>query len=158
MNGYYIKNTHFDGTPKWFIEKPYRHNVVYKLSVGKAVYIGSSTDLQKRIDQHSKSLRENKHSSKLLQREFNLYHFYDLEILEVLGKDADYKSLWEMEQFYMDKIHPNANTNYAVEPKYKTINIILDNDLIEFITTHKNKNRFINDCIRKHYNLDNKIE
>lgn len=146
---YYIRGKHYDGTPKWYISPKVRYNVIYQISIGEAVYVGSSTNLQKRICQHEKQLRDNTHSSSMLQSEFNKHHSYNLKILEILDKNANYKMLLEREQFYIDSIHPNANSNNAMRKRTKHILVNMDLDLIPFIESQTNKNSFINDCIRK---------
>lgn len=40
----------------------------------------------------------------------------------------------------------------------KAISVRIDLDLYEYVSSKTNKNRFINDCIREHYNSENKNE
>lgn len=158
MNGYYIKHTHFDGTPKWYVEKEYRYNVIYQITIGNAVYIGSSRDLMKRLYQHAKSLRENKHHSNILQDEFNKYHHYDLKILEVLSKDASYNDLLERERFHISKLHPNANVQNSLSDRYKTIKVYFDEDIAQCLSKIKHRNNFINNAVREKLNREGKPE
>lgn len=158
MNGYYIKHTHFDGTPKWYIEKECRYNVVYQITIGNAVYIGSSRDLMKRLYQHAKILRGNKHHSNILQSEFNKYHHFDLKILEVLSKDIPYSELLERERFYIGRLHPNANTQNSLYGRYKTVKVYFDEDVAQRLSKIRYRNGFINDAVREKLNREEKPE
>lgn len=158
MKGYYINHTHFDGTPKWYVEKEYRYNVVYQITIGNAKYIGSSCDLMKRLYQHVKNLRDNNHHSDVLQNEFNKYHYYDLNILEVLGKGVSYKELLERERFYIEKLHPNANIQNSISVKNKTIKVYLEKDVSSRLSQIKHKNIFINNAVREKLDKEEKPE
>ena len=82
--------------------------VIYGIlnKVSGKYYIGSAVNFSKRKSRHLKLLRENKHHSYLLQKEWdeNLFDFIILE--KVLGKEF----LTEREQWWID----NTNSFYNI--------------------------------------------
>ena len=73
------------------------------------LYIGSSSDITKRIKRHFSQLRNNKHHSKYLQRVYNKYGQNALEVRVVEYCDVDI--LIQREQYYLDTYKPIFNTN-----------------------------------------------
>lgn len=70
-------------------------------------YIGSSKDINKRFNQHTKALIKNKHGNKYLQSSWNKYgsNYFILEILEIV----DINILIETEQKYLNDLNPTYN-------------------------------------------------
>lgn len=77
---------------------------------GKA-YIGSTNNLGKRLDEHRRALRENKHYNKYLQYSWNKYGegAFEFNILQYVG---DLGRLVEFEQFWMDKYREEGKELY----------------------------------------------
>jgi group I intron endonuclease len=75
---------------------------VYKLFIpgGSKFYIGSSSNLQKRITRHKLDLLKDKHPNRHLQNSFNKHgKVFIVEILEEVSNEAD---LDTREQYYID--------------------------------------------------------
>lgn len=80
---------------------------IYKIENIKngKIYIGSSIDIDKRIDRHKNELIKNKHVNSHLQRDFNKYgiDYYTFECIELCDDD----NLRVLEQKYLDEIFSN---------------------------------------------------
>lgn len=63
-------------------------------------YVGSSINISKRWDVHIKSLRNDKHHSKKLQRHFNKYGESDLQFSILIG--CEKTELIKIEQYFID--------------------------------------------------------
>ncbi len=76
-------------------------------------YIGSSTNILKRVRRHSTVLRHNKHINKYLQNAVNKYgqESFIFELLECCNID----NLIEREQHYMDTLKPQYNLRPLAE-------------------------------------------
>lgn len=87
---------------------------VYKIEnvVNGKIYIGSSSDLDRRRKQHFIALLNNKHFNSHLQRSYNKWgeQSFEFKIIEVL-EDTDSLSelLLEREQYYLDLLKPEYN-------------------------------------------------
>lgn len=56
--------------------------MIYNAGLHK-VYIGQSEDIERRIEQHFKSLQKNKHSNKMMQEDYNgMSHAFQIIILK----------------------------------------------------------------------------
>lgn len=77
----------------------------FKNTVNNKIYIGSSTELDKRKENHIYSLRKGTHHSVYFQRAWDKYgeESFKYEILELLDDDTTTKELLEREQFWLDK-------------------------------------------------------
>lgn len=75
-------------------------------------YIGSSNNIEKRINCHFSNLLKNKHCNKKLQNSYNKYgkSFFTYEILEMFEK-IDKKQLLEIEQKYINNYDFNMLYN-----------------------------------------------
>jgi group I intron endonuclease len=84
---------------------------IYKIEnlINGRIYIGSSVDINKRINRHKNDLVNNKHVNCYLQRDFNKYglYSYTFEFLELCDRD----NLKILEQKYLDEIFSNENFN-----------------------------------------------
>ena len=49
----------------------------------KKVYIGSTSNIEERLQAHRSALRRGKHSNKALQEDFNQHHLFQVHILYV---------------------------------------------------------------------------
>lgn len=56
--------------------------VVYKITIGDRSYVGSSKNFEQRKKEHLRHLRDNKHHSPFLQRQYNKYGNPEFEVLE----------------------------------------------------------------------------
>lgn len=98
---------------------------IYKitnLKTGK-VYIGSSSDIERRFSEHKKDLENNKHHSYKMQKDFNKQKNikdFTFDIIEELNGTK--QELFRREQFYIDKYDAfNLGYNcceYSINPKY----------------------------------------
>ena len=85
---------------------------IYKITniTNNKIYVGSSSNLKSRKNQHFKSLRDNKHFNKHLQNSYNKYGQSNFEwtILEYIERQENKKelkgSLLEKEQYFIDKL------------------------------------------------------
>lgn len=64
-----------------------RTSGIYKLSLGKYIYIGQSINIESRIKQHKKELKGNYHSNKKMQNVFNKYKTFEYKILFKVEKE-----------------------------------------------------------------------
>jgi predicted GIY-YIG superfamily endonuclease len=76
------------------------------------IYIGSTTDFKKRINQHLRMLRAGNHYSLLLQEHFNIYGESDLIFSSV--EISDKFNVVEKEEEYLIKYDPYFNTAMPV--------------------------------------------
>lgn len=82
---------------------------VYKITniVNNKIYIGSSVNLKKRIYEHKRTLKLNKHHSCALQRAVNKYGI-DNFIFEII-ENCNIDEIIIREQFYIDSLKPEYN-------------------------------------------------
>lgn len=83
--------------------------IIYKLSINKRIYIGSSKDFYTRLMSHISALKRNKHANKYLQRAYNKYNYLNIEILEILNQESTRKKLLKREKYYIDLLSPDFN-------------------------------------------------
>lgn len=74
---------------------------VYKITINSIVYIGSSSNLKRRLSDHLKFLNKNKHQNKHLQSSFNKYSIEKL-IISIL-EFCKVENLKEREDFYINE-------------------------------------------------------
>jgi group I intron endonuclease len=76
---------------------------IYKITCKKTgkFYIGSSVNINKRLNEHKRILRQNKHSNKYLQNTWNRYREqnFRFEIIEIIH---DISQLLIREQWWLD--------------------------------------------------------
>ena len=95
------------------ISQPKRNRIsgVYEIvnTVNGHRYIGSSANVSKRWQEHTRDLNGNKHHSVYLQRAWTKYGYenFVFSVLETCEKVL----LVEREQFYFDTIHPEYNNS-----------------------------------------------
>ncbi len=85
--------------------------VIYILQSGKCKYVGSSTHFKRRLAQHKKDLKENKHVNDFLQREWNRTKQLDYKIL-LKGETLFYRQILLDEQRMINR-YANANESKA---------------------------------------------
>lgn len=78
---------------------------VYKITIKNHVYIGSSSNINRRLWEHFWKLKNNKHVNKHFQNIFNKYKNLESEILEY----CKIEELLEKEQYYIDLLKPDIN-------------------------------------------------
>lgn len=98
---------------------------IYKITNinNNKVYIGSSSNIERRFSEHKRDLKENKHHSYKMQNDFNLSKNIEDFVFEVIENANSSKvDLFRKEQFYIDKYDAyNSGYNcceYSVNPKY----------------------------------------
>lgn len=87
------------------IDKKSLHNAgVYEIVCTKTgkKYIGSSTNIGRRLAEHVRDLEKGIHSGKKFQEDWNKYkEYFHLKILEICNRDI----LFEREQYYLNLYH-----------------------------------------------------
>jgi group I intron endonuclease len=80
---------------------------IYKITILNNIYIGSSSNLARRLWEHEWRLKSNKHNNNHLQ---NVYNKYNIEnfITEIL-EYCELEVLLKREQYYIDLLKPNLN-------------------------------------------------
>ena len=98
---------------------------IYKITNinNNKVYIGSSSDIERRFSEHKRDLKENKHHSYKMQNDFNLNKNIEDFVFEIIEYvDGSKSDLFRKEQFYIDKYDAYNNgyncCEYSVNPKY----------------------------------------
>ena len=81
--------------------------------VNGKIYVGSSINLRKRLKDHFRDLRNNRHVNQHLQKAYNKYGLdkFVFEVLEYVEKDM----LLEREQYYIDTLNV-VNEGYNIRP------------------------------------------
>jgi group I intron endonuclease len=95
---------------------------VYKITniVNNKIYVGSSSDVNRRKSMHLKQLLSNTHFNKYLQHSFNKYgrenFVFDIieEIIDINNKEQLRKILLEREQYWLNKLNPYDNIGYNI--------------------------------------------
>lgn len=87
---------------------------VYALKLNGQYYVGSSTNIERRVAKHLTELKANKHVNPKLQQAYKLYGEPEILILQE-SKVAETEYLRDREQHYMDKYN-------SVRRGYNTIN------------------------------------
>lgn len=87
------------------------------------VYIGSSSNIQKRFKEHKRALKTHSHHSYKLQKDFNEIENIDVFSFEIIEEiDSNKIDLFRREQFYIDKYDSFNNgyncCEYSANPKY----------------------------------------
>lgn len=85
---------------------------IYKICIGKHIYVGSSSNLKNRLNHHLSALRNNKHHSQFLQNCFNKYTIEEtyFDIIEY----CEIEILEEREGFYIKDLQ--ADINQILDP------------------------------------------
>lgn len=103
---------------------------VYKIinTTNRKVYIGSSKDVNRRWNEHVRTLELNIHVNPHLQNAWNKYgrKSFKFEIIE----ECDEKYQYEREQYYIDLYKPFQDNGYNIVQK-------IFNDLIGGVTIQK---------------------
>jgi len=100
---------------------------VYQIvnNINNKSYIGSTTNLYKRIKRHINDLHKNKHHSIIFQRAWNKYDKINFRFL-ILETCNNYNCII-LEQYYKNKINPEYNiapicgTNFGIKRRAETI-------------------------------------
>jgi group I intron endonuclease len=74
-----------------------------KNSKNKKVYVGSSVNMKKRINDHFRELKQDKHHSSKLQRAYNRAEDKSIFVPTVLELVVDRSDLYSREQYWIDK-------------------------------------------------------
>ena len=90
---------------------------IYKIEnlINKKLYVGSSNDINRRWNEHTKSLNSNSHPNEHLQFSWNKYgqNNFTFSILE----ECEENKLLEREQFYIDNLNVlNDSIGYNIAP------------------------------------------
>lgn len=98
---------------------------IYKITNTKTgkVYVGSSSNIEKRFFEHKRDLENNRHHSYKMQKDFNIKKNIGDFIFEIVEElNGTKQELFRKEQYYIDKYDAyNSGYNcceYSVNPKY----------------------------------------
>lgn len=69
--------------------------VVYKITVGGRVYVGSSKNFEQRQKEHLRHLRNNSHHCLFLQRQYNKY---GSPVFTILEKASSIEEMHQLEE------------------------------------------------------------
>ena len=102
---------------------------IYKIQIEETVYIGSTNNFDRRIREHKKDLKEERHINTSLQQAFNLTpNKFSVTICLSLFTHSKSK-VYDVEQRYINKY---SNSNEATASKDYTYNLEeLETDLID---------------------------
>lgn len=138
---------------------------VYKIlnAENGRIYFGSTVSFKIRIGQHLSSLRNNKHSNKYLQSDFNKCGeaAFEFHVVEVVKEDKDARLLCE--QGYLDQHYDNQDMCYNFAKEAKSPEGTFPKDGVErrekrskaFIETwEKNKERMCAALVERWQNPD----
>lgn len=105
---------------------------IYKITntLNGKCYIGSSTNINRRLSTHKNLLVKNKHNSYKLQRSINKYGIdkFSFEIIEIVYFCKEFSTRYKtdllecIEQTYIDKYDVSSNKNYNISPVAGKIN------------------------------------
>jgi len=97
------------------ISKDFKKSGIYCIinTINGKKYIGSSINIQDRLQKHRYELRKQKHGNRKLQNSWNKYseEIFDFYILEFCNKEL----LLEREQYFIDTLNPEYNITRLVE-------------------------------------------
>lgn len=86
---------------------------IYKIEniLNGKIYIGSSSNVDKRWIRHQKDLKGGRHHNTYLQRSFNKYgeECFEYSILETLKEDCNISFQFEREAYYITTLEPEYN-------------------------------------------------
>jgi len=125
------------------------------------IYIGSAVDINGRIKQHKKELKEKKHHSISLQKDWDIYggESFSFDILEEVY-DPENKQLAAREQFWIDEFD-SYESGYNENPIASRPHTYTDHErallneerVIERLTGSYEQN-YVHRIREQHYNLD----
>ncbi len=84
---------------------------VYQPSQDRALYVGSSNDIERRLSEHRRQLQNGKHINPRLKHTYNKYGAADIHFLTLEETD----NLIEREEFWMMAIDPVCNLAIAAD-------------------------------------------
>lgn len=96
---------------------------IYCITINSKQYIGSSTNMKRRLIQHKSDLKNNKHCNLYLQNAYNKHQEFNVECLEVLSNVSG-QELVEREKYFILLKKPEYNiqdpiTNFCVKKVYQ---------------------------------------
>lgn len=101
------------------LPRQYDYGGVYMIEnlTNKKVYIGSSTNIEHRLQVHRRALKKGTHSNKALQEDFNRHHLLRVRVLyvEVIPRRCSYNrsNLYAMEWKFIEQ-YDAINKGYNV--------------------------------------------
>lgn len=86
-----------------------RLSTIYKINnnITNKCYIGSTSNLKKRISQHFSNLNKKKHSNIHLQSSYDIYGKDSFEVIILVNCPIEYQ--FKLEQWFIDNIKPEYN-------------------------------------------------
>ena len=96
---------------------------IYCITINGKQYIGSSTNIKKRLAQHKSDLKNDRHCNPYLQNTYNKYNEFGSECLEYLD-NASGQELVEREKYWIEKYKSVYNiqdplTNFCIKKIYQ---------------------------------------
>lgn len=140
-------------------------NAIYiiKNRINGKIYLGSSTNVEKRLSTHKQLLKRNKHHSYKLQRAWNRYgeENFEFEIYEEIFFPKDYLKYWKfqyldsLETFYIQSMECHVK-GYNISP-FADRPLITKEGIMKGITTRR-KNGSFQKTQEQKINLSNGIK
>ena len=93
---------------------------IYKISIGKRIYIGQSVNIRCRVRHHICELRKNKHNNNFMQSVYNKHKEHNLEVSIVyvansnLSRPQLQKVLTILEQTFINYYNAELNLAYLL--------------------------------------------
>lgn len=112
-----------------FLETVQKKAWIYKITIGKKVYIGSTVDIKGRKNSHLRELKKNKHANAKLQRAYNKRKEFIWEVLE----ECNEIDRWKRESFWIIE-HNSILEGYNIAPVDMTKDAIKDESLIRTVS------------------------
>lgn len=118
---------------------------IYKITnnINGKYYIGSSTRIERRIQEHKSGLSQNKHYNKHLQAAYNKYGAinFSFEIIDTIKKDI-VNNLFSLEQFYLDAVPDWSQVyNISINTNKATLGLKYENS--KYYSYDKGKNIYV---------------
>ena len=112
---------------------------IYKITnlINNKIYIGSSKNLKKRLNDHFSYLKRNKHGNNHLQASYNKHglNYFTTEIIE----ECDLTILIKREQYYIDTLKPEYNKRIIAESNEgSTFSIVAKQNMSKAMTGNGN--------------------
>ena len=96
---------------------------IYSITINNKTYVGSSTNVKRRLIQHKSDLNNNRHVNIYLQRAYNKYNEFNTSILEYCV-DVSADELKNRELYFIKQLKSEYNiqdpvTNFNTKPIYQ---------------------------------------
>lgn len=105
---------------KNFLESIKNRSGIYEIIINKKSYIGSSINLKSRLEEHQFDLKRNRHTNKKLQRAYNKYNEFFVNIIEFCDNNLlEREEYWYKIKGYYNLINPRKTVNKQCKKVYQ---------------------------------------